>query len=43
LMQLEDIELMGGYLTIETEREHVRVVEAPDGLEIVSAPRAATA
>ena len=42
LMQLEDIELMGGYLTIETEREQVRVVEAPDGLEIVSAPRAAT-
>src|SRR4051794_8178351 len=43
LLRLDDVELMGGSLTIETERERVHVVEAPAGLEIVAAPRAPTA
>jgi hypothetical protein len=43
LLGLDDVEIMGGYLSIETERDHVNVLAVPDGLEIVGAPRAATA
>jgi glycogen debranching enzyme len=42
VLRLDHVELMGGHLTIETERERVRVVEAPEGLHIVETPRAAT-
>jgi glycogen debranching enzyme len=41
-LRLDHVELMGGHLTIETERERVRVVEAPEGLLVVETPRAAT-
>jgi glycogen debranching enzyme len=43
LLRLDGVEIMGGYLTIETERDHVNALAVPDGLEIVSAPRVATA
>jgi hypothetical protein len=33
---------MGAHLGIEVEGEAVRVVDVPDGLEIVSDPRSAT-
>jgi glycogen debranching enzyme len=42
VLRLEHIELMGGHLTIETEREQVRALEVPDGLRIVPSARAAT-
>jgi glycogen debranching enzyme len=42
-LRLEDVEIMGGLLTIETERDHVNVLAEPDGLQIVGAPRVATA
>jgi glycogen debranching enzyme len=41
-LRLERVELFGGHVTIETEREHVHALEVPDGLQIVSTPRAAT-
>ena len=42
LMRLDDIPLMGGHLSIEMEGEHLEVVEMPEGLTIVRAPRRAT-
>jgi glycogen debranching enzyme len=42
VLRLDHIELLGGHLTIETEREHVRALEVPDGLSLVREPRAAT-
>ena len=43
LLRLEGVEIMGGYLTIETERDHVNALAVPEGLQIVGAPRVATA
>ncbi len=43
LLRLEHVELMGGHLTIETERDRVHALEIPEGLRIVHAPRAPTA
>ncbi|MCU1429874.1 MAG: Amylo-alpha,6-glucosidase [Actinomycetia bacterium] len=43
LLRLEHIELMGGHLTIETERDRVHALEIPEGLRIVHSPRAPTA
>jgi glycogen debranching enzyme len=42
VLRLEHIELMGGHLTIETEREQVRTLGVPEGLRIVPSARAAT-
>jgi glycogen debranching enzyme len=41
-LRLERIPIMGAHLGIEVEGEAVRVVDVPDGLEIVSDPRSAT-
>ena len=41
-MRLERIALMGGHLGIEVTGEVVRVLEVPEGLEIVSDPRLPT-
>jgi glycogen debranching enzyme len=41
-LRLERIPLMGGHLGVEVTGEVVRVLEVPEGLEIVSDPRAAT-
>jgi glycogen debranching enzyme len=40
---LQRIPLMGGYLSVEANGEHLHVSEIPDGLTIVRAPRTATA
>jgi hypothetical protein len=37
------VPLMGGYLSIEVERDQCKVLELPDGLMIVPEPRRATA
>ena len=42
-LRLERIPVMGGDLTIDVEGEIVHALEVPEGLEIVSEPRAATA
>jgi glycogen debranching enzyme len=42
VLRLDHVELMGGHVTIETEREHVHALEVPDGLKIVREPRAPT-
>jgi glycogen debranching enzyme len=42
VLRLDHVELMGGHLTIETDRERVRIIDAPEGLQIVETPRAAT-
>jgi glycogen debranching enzyme len=39
---LHRIPLMGGYLSVEAQGEHLHVSSIPDGLTIVRAPRAAT-
>lgn len=39
---LRRIPLMGGYLSVEAEGEHLHVSEIPDGLTIVRAPRVPT-
>ncbi|MFZ4515494.1 MAG: glycogen debranching N-terminal domain-containing protein [Acidimicrobiia bacterium] len=36
---LQRIPLMGGYLSVEAEGEHLHVSEIPDGLTVVRAPR----
>jgi glycogen debranching enzyme len=41
-LRLERIALMGGHLGIEVTGDVVRVLEVPEGLEIVSDPRAPT-
>lgn len=42
VLRLDEIPLMGGHLSIEMEGEHLEVVELPEGLTIVRAPRRAT-
>ncbi len=41
-LRLERIPIMGGHLAVEVSGEVVRVLEVPEGLEIVSDPRSAT-
>jgi glycogen debranching enzyme len=41
-LRLENIPLMGGQLAVEVHGEVVRALQVPDGLTIVSDPRAAT-
>jgi hypothetical protein len=41
-LRLERIALMGGHLGVEVEGGVVRVLEVPEGLEIVSDPRLPT-
>ncbi len=41
-LRLEHIPLMGGELAVEAEGEMVRTLQMPEGLEIVSTPRAPT-
>ena len=42
LLRLERIPIMGGHLSVEVERDRLDVVDLPDGLTIVPAPRAPT-
>jgi glycogen debranching enzyme len=41
-LRLDNIPLMGGKLAVEVHGEVVRALQVPDGLSIVSDPRAAT-
>jgi glycogen debranching enzyme len=41
-LALEQVPLMGGYLSIRVDGEDLEVRSAPDGLTVVEAPRQAT-